>query len=168
MRRRPLLAAAGETRPHPEPEQVAVLRPLEPEGTGDLVWMPDERTFCVMALDTDAAPKNCFDLPPAETGHVRVWAGTPHDLAVTQWWAFAVVENVVGRFDYTRGFAGEGVMPVQQATVRLPSGRAVTFIAYGLDGGRTDIPLHAEICGPRHEARQEICFNPFEHTDDWR
>jgi hypothetical protein len=143
-----------------DPAHVAVLRRLEPAGQGDLVWMPDSRTYCVASIATDVQSRSCFDLDVGEPARVHVGHGEPRGLDAEEVLVVAVVENAEGPFDYRSVKTGDGISPVRQATMRFPSGRTFTFIAYGLGDGRRSIPLSADICDPDGD----MCFAAFDAT----
>ncbi|MGW8767375.1 hypothetical protein ACWGN5_33290 [Streptomyces sp. NPDC055815] len=149
----------------PELSDMAVLRRGRPVGTGDLAWMPDADTYCLVSIREQAADRRCFGLAHERKprGYVHVGDAAPHGMAGSEgppdlWLTVTVVENTAGPFVFTGG-TPEHVTPLREATVRFPSGRTITFVTYELPEG-TEIPTGTEICG----AGRTVCFDPFAPT----
>ncbi|MEV7523585.1 hypothetical protein [Streptomyces sp. NPDC091371] len=153
----------GETAP--AGSDVAVIRRGLPEGTGDVAWMPDANTYCLVSIRERGADRKCIGLPAQRKprGYVNVGRAAPHGLSVqggpTQMWlTVSVVENTDGPFTYSAG-TPQHATPLQEGTVRFPSGRTMTFLTYEFPEA-TSIPHDAEICSPD----RTVCFQAFEAT----
>uniref|UniRef100_A0AAU2K1T8 Uncharacterized protein n=1 Tax=Streptomyces sp. NBC_00049 TaxID=2903617 RepID=A0AAU2K1T8_9ACTN len=151
----------GQTAP-PTPE-VAVLRRGRPVGTGDVAWMPDANMYCLVSIREQGADRQCFELAAKRKpqGYVHVGRSSPHGLGdPTQphrmWLTVSIVENSSGSFAYTGG-TPEHATEVEEATVKFPSGRTMTFVTYEFPE-RTSIPIDAEICN----TDRTVCFKAFE------
>lgn len=146
----------------PATSDVAVLRRNQQVGTGDLAWMPDANTYCLLSIRERASDRQCFGLATKRKpqGYVHVGRGRPHGFAEPgqMWLTVSIVENAGGPFAYTGG-TPEHATPVQEATVKFPSGRTMTFLTYEFPEGRS-IPPDAEICS----TGRAVCFKAFEPT----
>ncbi|MFF9199349.1 hypothetical protein ACF09L_29505 [Streptomyces sp. NPDC014779] len=147
----------------PATSELAVLRRGRTAGTGDLAWMPDANTYCLVSIRERASDRQCFGLAKERKpqGYVHVGRGAPHDLGSQAephqlWLSVSVVENTSGPFAYKDG-TPEHATPVQEATVRFPSGRTMTFLTYEFPEG-INIPMDAEICS----TSRAVCFKAFE------
>ncbi|MFF1400862.1 hypothetical protein ACFVZD_44960 [Streptomyces sp. NPDC058287] len=147
----------------PATSEVAVLRRRRPAGTGDVAWMPDANTYCMVSVREDGWDHRCFDLAAKRKphGYVHVGTSTPHGVGRSShphrmWLTVTIVENVSGRYAYTGG-TPEHATPVQQATMKFPSGRTMTFVTYEFPE-RRPIPMDAQICN----TGRSVCFKAFE------
>lgn len=149
----------------PATSEVAVLRRERPVGTGNVAWMPDANTYCLVSIREQTSHRQCFGLAAKRkpSGYVHVGNTLPQglgDLAEPPQMQLtvSVVENTSGPFSYTGG-TPEHATPVQEATVKFPSGRTMTFLTYEFPE-RESIPMDAEICN----AGRVVCFKAFEST----
>ncbi|MGW6980954.1 hypothetical protein ACWGE1_16115 [Streptomyces sp. NPDC054932] len=150
-------------RPAPAASELAVLRRGRPAGTGDIAWMPDANTYCLATIRERASDRQCFGLAAGRKpqGYVHVGRSRPHGLGglaepPQMWLTVSVVENTGGPFAFTGG-TPEHATPVQEATVKFPSGRTMTFLTYDFPEGQS-FPRDAEICSPG----RAVCFTAFE------
>ncbi|MEV6703039.1 hypothetical protein AB0M68_38965 [Streptomyces sp. NPDC051453] len=149
--------------PVPATSEVAVLRRRRPAGTGDVAWMPNANTYCIVSVREEASDRQCFDLPAKRKphGYVHVGTSTPHGVGSSShphrmWLTVTIVENASEPYTYTSG-TPEHATPVQQATVKFPSGRTMTFVTYEFPQ-RRPIPRYAKICN----TGRSVCFKAFE------
>ncbi|UUU44215.1 hypothetical protein [Streptomyces sp. NBC_00162] len=125
--------------------------------------MPDANTYCLVSIRERASDRQCFGLAAKRKpqGHVHVGRGAPHGVGSAAephrlCLTVSVVENAGGPFAYTGG-TPEHATPVQEATVKFPSGRAMTFLTYEFPEA-VSIPMDAEICSPD----RAVWFKAFE------
>ncbi|MEU8524120.1 MULTISPECIES: hypothetical protein [Streptomyces] len=147
----------------PASSELAVLRRGRPAGTGDVAWMPDADTYCLVSIRERGSDRECFQLAAKRKpqGYVHVGRAAPHGLGIQSephrlWLTVSVVENTRGSFAFTNG-TPEHAPPVQQATLRFPSGRTMTFVTYEFPEA-VHLPRDAEICS----AGRAVCFQAFE------
>ncbi|AWW41923.1 hypothetical protein DN051_39270 [Streptomyces cadmiisoli] len=147
----------------PATSEVAVLRRRQPAGTGDVAWMPDANTYCLVSIRERGSDRTCFGLAAKRKpqGYVHVGRLTPHGLSGAAdrhqlWLNVTVVENTSGPFTYTGG-TPKHATPIQESTVRFPSGRTMIFLTYEFPEA-THIPRDAEICSNS----RTVCFKAFQ------
>ncbi|WP_157901057.1 hypothetical protein [Streptomyces davaonensis] len=146
----------------PTTSEAAVVRRRRPVGTGDVVWMPDANTYCLVSIREQGSDRQCFELAARRKpqGYVHVGRSSPHGVSDQaepheMWLTVSVVENSRGPFAFVGG-TPKHATSVQEATVKFPSGRTMTFLTYEFPEA-VSIPMDAEICN----VGRAICFNAF-------
>ncbi|MFE2578813.1 hypothetical protein [Streptomyces sp. NPDC059378] len=128
--------------------------------------MPDADTYCQVSIRELGSDRRCFGLSPKRKpqGYVHVGYGAPHGLGDPEghqmWLSVSVVENTPGPFAFTGG-TPKHATPLQEATMKFPSGRTMTFLTYEFPEGES-LPMDAEICN----VGRTVCFKAFEGTPD--
>ncbi|WP_168714627.1 hypothetical protein [Streptomyces sp. A0592] len=138
----------------PDDDAVIVIN-RGPEGTGELAWMPDDRSYCLAVIREARAETSCKPLPNswARIGIRLVTTGRTVSARTV---FFAVVDGGHGPYAYAGTAAagpGPDMGPVHDATAAFASGRTLSLLTYERPvGGRT--PGDQYICS----ADNAICF----------
>ncbi|MER7736129.1 hypothetical protein ABTX80_35155 [Streptomyces erythrochromogenes] len=138
----------------PDDDAVIVIN-RGPQGTGELAWMPDDRSYCLAVVREDRAETSCKPLPSswARIG-VRLVIADRTVSARTVF--FAVVDGGHGPYGYKGTAAaapGPGMGPVHDATAAFASGRTLSLLTY-------ERPIAVSTPGDQYicSADNAICF----------
>lgn len=136
---------------------IAVIR-QDARDSGELLWMKDDRTYCLGIVREGVARIECGPLPESgpRKGVLKVTTGEPYEEKPGEqpslFVFLAVVEGEHGPYAY-KGATPEGAGPVRDAVVTFESGRKLGLISYETRSSR--IP-ETEICGA-----DGVCFPAF-------
>ncbi|MEU6296721.1 hypothetical protein [Streptomyces erythrochromogenes] len=152
----PLLEAVrrGTDAAVPDDDAVIVIN-RGPQGTGELAWMPDDRSYCLAVVREDRADTSCKPLPSswARIGIRLVTAGR---MVSARTVFFAIADGGHGPYGY-KGTAtaapGPGMGPVHDATAVFASGRTLSLLTY-------ERPVAVSTPGDQYicSADNAICF----------
>ncbi|MFJ9550583.1 hypothetical protein [Streptomyces erythrochromogenes] len=157
----PMLAAVRSTAQSmpshsmPSDDLVAVIR-RGASGSGELLWMNDDRTYCSAIVREESTKVSCKPLPESRPrkGVLNVTKGEPYQERPGEqpslFVYFAIVEGEHGPYGY-KGATPEDAGPVHDAVVAFPSGRRLGLLSY--EKHSREIP-ETEICG----ANGTVCF----------
>ncbi|UUY48625.1 hypothetical protein NRK68_16330 [Streptomyces yangpuensis] len=152
----PLLAAARQEAGAAVPgDDAVIVINRGPSGTGQLAWMPDERSYCLAVVREARARTSCKALP-ASWARIGVRLVTTGGTTAARTVFFAVVDGGHGPYGY-QGRAGAApgpdMGPVHDATAVFASGRTLSLLTYERTVGVLT-PGDHDICS----ADNAICF----------